>query len=184
MIPRRRLTAVHFQSVERRVQRNLEGSRKVGLGTTVEYTERKFKTKAKDIGAPCREKPLEKSGLEPAAPNRPADFLRMSIINILRGLPCRLESLRLKFINEPSIFVVGDLDESIKRSASDRLGDLEPQVGARTSPGVSRDMALLGLCLELSFSGLARVGERSLYYYYFYYYCQYFMDSSNRENFP
>ena len=73
-------------------------------------------------------------------------------INILRGLPCRLESLRLKFTNESSIFVDGDLDESIKRSASDRLGDLVPQVRARTSPGVFRDMALLGLCLELSFS--------------------------------
>ena len=75
-------------------------------------------------------------------------------INILRGLPCRLESLRLKFTNEPSIFVDGDLDESIKRNASDRLGDLVPQVRARTSPGVFRDMALLGLCLELSFSVL------------------------------
>ena len=40
--------------------------------------------------------------------------------------PCRLESLRLKFTNEPSIFVDGDLAESIKRSASDRLGDLVP----------------------------------------------------------
>ena len=29
-----------------------------------------------------------------------------------------------------------------------------PQVRARTSPGVFRDMALLGLCLELSFSVL------------------------------
>ena len=57
-------------------------------------------------------------------------------INILRGLPCRLESLRLKFTNEPSIFADGGLDESIKRSASDRLGDLVPQVRARTSPGV------------------------------------------------
>ena len=76
----------------------------------------------------------------------------MSIINILRGLPCRLESLRLKFTNKPSIFVDGDLDEWIKRSASDRLGDLVPQVRARTSPGVFRDIALLGLCLELSFS--------------------------------
>ena len=75
-------------------------------------------------------------------------------INILHGLPCRLESLRLnlKSTNEPSIFVDGDLDESIKRSASDRLGDLVPQVRARTSPGVFRDMSLLGLCLELSFS--------------------------------
>ena len=56
----------------------------------------------------------------------PIGVLRMSIVNILRGLPCRLESLRLKFINEPSIFVDGDLAESIKRSASDRLGDLVP----------------------------------------------------------
>ena len=36
---------------------------------------------------------------------------------------CRLESLRLKFTNEPSIFVNGDMAESIKRSASDRLSD-------------------------------------------------------------
>ena len=56
-------------------------------------------------------------------------------INILRGLPCRLESQRLKFTNEPSIFVDGDLAESIKRSASDRLGDLVLQVRAQTSPG-------------------------------------------------
>ena len=47
-------------------------------------------------------------------------------VNILRDLPCRLESLRLKFTNEPSIFEDGDLAESIKRSASDRLGDLVP----------------------------------------------------------
>ena len=52
--------------------------------------------------------------------------------------------------------VDGDSDESIKRSASDRLGDLVPQVRARTSPGVFRDMALQGLCLELSFSVLPR----------------------------
>ena len=79
----------------------------------------------------------------------------MSILNILRGLPCRSESLRLKgeaftlasisylailvkyilakkkkkkkkFTNEPFIFVDGDLAESIKRSAYDRLGDLVP----------------------------------------------------------
>ena len=50
--------------------------------------------------------------------------------------------------------VDGDLDESIKRSASDRLGDLVPQVRAQTSPGVFRDMALLGLCLGFSFSVL------------------------------
>ena len=98
-------------------------SRKVGLGTTVEYTERKFK---KGVSFEC-----------------PYQHLPWS--------PVSIESLRLKFTNEPSIFVDGDLDESIKRYASDRLGDLVPQVRARTSPGVFRDMALLGLCLELSF---------------------------------
>ena len=56
----------------------------------------------------------------------PIGLLRMSIVNILHGLPGRLESLCLKFTNEPSIFVDGDLAESIKRSASDRLGDLVP----------------------------------------------------------
>ena len=30
---------------------------------------------------------------------------RMSVFNILRGLPCRLESLRLKFTKESSIIV-------------------------------------------------------------------------------
>ena len=55
-------------------------------------------------------------------------------------------------------FVDGDLDESIKRSASGRLGDLVPQVRAWTSPGVFHDMALLGLCLELSFNVSPFVG--------------------------
>ena len=50
----------------------------------------------------------------------------MSTVNILRGLPCQLESLPLKFTNEPSVFVDGDLAESIKRSASYRQGDLVP----------------------------------------------------------
>ena len=31
------------------------------------------KVQDKGLGVPCREKPLEKSGLEPAAPNRLAD---------------------------------------------------------------------------------------------------------------
>ena len=44
--------------------------RRVGLGTTVEYIERKFKTKAWKRHVV---KTLEKSGLEPAAPNRLAD---------------------------------------------------------------------------------------------------------------
>ena len=67
--------------------------------------------------------------------------------------PSRSEALHfIDSSKSPSTwgFVDGDLDESIKRSASDRLGDLVPQVRARTSPGVFRDMALLGLCLELS----------------------------------
>ena len=59
----------------------------------------------------------------------------MSIDSILRGLPFRLESLRLEFTNEPSIFVDEDLAQSIKRSASDRPGDLVPYVRARTIPG-------------------------------------------------
>ena len=55
-----------------------------------------------------------------------SDFVPVHLVAI-RGLPCRLESRRLKFTNEPSsIFVDGDLAESIKRSASDRLGDLVP----------------------------------------------------------
>ena len=92
------------------------------------------KVQDKGLGAPCREKPLEKSGLEPAAPNRLADRKH-----------CALSTHPNPHLH---------LDESIKRSASDRLGDLVPQVRARTSPGVFRDMALLGLCLELSFSVL------------------------------
>ena len=65
----------------------------------------------------------------------------MSVVNILRGLPCRLESLRLKFTHEPSIFVDWDLAESIKRSASDRLGDLVPWVRLRTFQDFSRHLA-------------------------------------------
>ena len=68
--------------------------------------------------------------------------------------PSRSEALRFIDSSKSPSTVDGDLDESIKRSASDRLGDLVPQVRARTSPGVFRDMALLGLCLELSFNVL------------------------------
>ena len=68
--------------------------------------------------------------------------------------PSRSEALRFIDSSKSPSTVDGDLDESIKRNASDRLGDLVPQVRARTSPGVFRDMALLGLCLELSFSVL------------------------------
>ena len=56
-------------------------------------------------------------------------------INILRGLPCGLESLRLQFTNESSISVDGDLAELIKHSSSDWLGDLMPHVQAWTFPG-------------------------------------------------
>ena len=75
--------------------------------------------------------------------------VRMSIINIFRGLPCRLESVRLKFTNEPSIFVDGDLAELIKRSASDRLGDLVPRPGFE--PGLLQGFSRHGassLCPE------------------------------------
>ena len=72
-------------------------------------------------------------------------------INILRALPCRSESLRLKFTNEPSILVDGDLAESIKRSASDRLGDLVPQVRARTLPGFFTAWHFWAFVLKLSF---------------------------------
>ena len=80
-------------------------------------------------------------------------------INILRGLPCRLETLRLKLTNGPSIFVYGDLAESIKRSASDRLDDLVPQVRARASPRFSQHAASRPLsrnsftCTILSYPG-------------------------------
>ena len=75
------------------------------------------------------------SGLRTRLAHSPIGVLRMSIVNILRGLPCRLESLRLKFTNEPSI-LDGDLAESIKRSTFDRLGDLVREVQARTFPGL------------------------------------------------
>ena len=51
----------------------------------------------------------------------------------------------------PSIFVDGDLDESIKRSASDRLGDLVPQIRARTSPGVFATWRSLAFVFYISF---------------------------------
>ena len=81
---------------------------------------------------------------------KPIGVLRMSIVNILCDLPCRLESLRLKFTNEPSIFVDGDLAESVKRSASDRLGDLVPLARARTFQGFSRHLASRHLNLSSS----------------------------------
>ena len=40
-----------------------------------------------------------------------------------------------KLTNKPAIFVDGNLPESIKRSAFDRLGNLVPVVRARTFPG-------------------------------------------------
>ena len=71
-------------------------------------------------------------------------------INILRGLPCRLESLRLKITSEPPIFVDGDLAESIKRSASVTrwfgAAGLSPDFST-----VFHSTVLLGLCLETFF---------------------------------
>ena len=76
--------------------------------------------------------------------------------------PSRSEALRFIDSSKSPSTEDGNLDESIKRSASDRLGDLVPQVRARTSPGVFRDMALLGLCLELSFSYAAEFESQNL----------------------
>ena len=50
--------------------------------------------------------------------------------------------------NEPSIFVDGDLAESIKRSASDRLGDWCHRFEPGLLQGFSRHGASIGLCLE------------------------------------
>ena len=76
-------------------------------------------------------KPLEKSGLEPAVPNRLAD-----------GKHCALST-------QPNAHL--SLAESIKRSASDRLGDLMPQVRARTSPGFFTAWHFPAFALKLSF---------------------------------
>ena len=51
-------------------------SRRVGLGTTVEYIERKFKTRPRST---MSWKTLETSRLEPAAPNRLADQKRCAL---------------------------------------------------------------------------------------------------------
>ena len=69
---------------------------------------------------------------------------------------CKKRSFTLLFavikrLSAILFFVDGDLTELIKRSASDRLGNLVPQVGAQTSPGFLHDMVLLGLCLETFF---------------------------------
>ena len=50
--------------------------------------------------------------------------------------PSQCASIGCLFLVAPTtILVDGDLVESIKRSASDRLGNLVPQVRARTFPG-------------------------------------------------
>ena len=63
--------------------------------------------KFKCLEAKCREKPW-KSGLEPMAPNRLADRKHCALSTQpnphLQKIDGRLESLRLKFTNEPSIF--------------------------------------------------------------------------------
>ena len=72
-------------------------------------------------------------------------------ISILHGLPCRMESLRPTFTNEPSIFVDGDLAESIKRSASDRLGNFGAAGSRPDFSRVCHAMEFLGLCVETFF---------------------------------
>ena len=69
-------------------------------------------------------KTLEKSGLEPAAPNRLADRKH-----------CALSTQPNPYLLGMVDGDLGHLAESIKRSASDRRGDLVPQVRARTFPG-------------------------------------------------
>ena len=54
--------------------------------------------------------------------------------SILCCLSCWLDSLRLKFTNEPSIFVDGNLAESRKHSPSNRLGESVPYGWAQNSP--------------------------------------------------
>ena len=68
---------------------------------------------------------------------------------------CRLDSLRLKFTNAPSIFVDGDYAELIKRSASDQLGNSVPY----SSPDSSRDISRETLLFHLShlLSDLAKI---------------------------
>ena len=77
---------------------------------------------------------------------------RIDVLTVRSVVPSNVH-INIQMLAFPS-YVDGDLDESIKRSASDRLGDLVPQVRARTSPEVFHDMALPGLCLELSFNVL------------------------------
>ena len=69
-----------------------------------------------------------------------------------RGLAwVRQNSTWKKVSTQRAWSIDGDLAELIKRSVSDRLGDLVPQVRARTSPGFFNGMVLLGLCLETFF---------------------------------
>ena len=80
--------------------------RKIGLGPTYSYTRRVFVEKW--LEAKCRENHWKKSGLKPAAPRR-------------------TEALRLFWLSQ----INGDLAESIKRSAFDRLGESVLHVQAR-----------------------------------------------------
>ena len=70
-------------------------------------------------------------------------------INILRGLPCRLESLRLKFANEPSIFCrwgFGWVDKAQCFRSARRFG------AAGSSPDFSRGFSRHGAPRPLSWT--------------------------------
>ena len=126
---------------------------RVGLGTTVEYIERNFKVQDKGQGAPCREKPLEKSGLEPAAPNRlgvsfeyPYQHPPWSPVSIGKPAP-KIHQWTIYFCR----WEFGWVDKAQCFRSAWRFG------AAGSSPDFSRgfhDMALLGLFLELSFNVL------------------------------
>ena len=69
-------------------------------------------------------------------------LLYVHVHKISRGLPCRWESLCRKFTNEATIFVGGDLAESLECSASDPLGET---VLCGSTPNFSRDFHDHGL---------------------------------------
>ena len=72
-------------------------------------------------------KTLEKSGLEPTAPNRLADRGSSNVhCQHPPWSPVSIGKPAPKIHQWTIYFVDGDLAESIKRSASDRLGDLVP----------------------------------------------------------
>ena len=82
-----------MENVEKKTVSPPGGARTVKVGrvqTMVVYWK---KVQDKGLGAPCREKPLEKSGLKPVAPNRLAD--RNGSV-----LPTRLQCCRSEWLGQ------------------------------------------------------------------------------------